>query len=246
MTEHNRIKPVLAILVACLWSNPVVAFSIDGVTVLPVGPIAPDDSVTLEVLITTPGSPASLYEPTELDVVGNEIVVDIFPDCGPDPALDSLLENVDLGTFPTGIYHYTIILHPAFEVGWGTRTVTGSFVVVCSLGSCDDDNACTDDVCGPDDMCLNIRNYDDVAFCCNPDTGEVTPLEEGEDCPFPFPTVCGDGSCEPVETSTCPADCFSGPAIPVMSTFGLVLLAAVLLSAGVVVMRRRLTRFPAT
>ncbi|MBU0717300.1 MAG: hypothetical protein KJ749_03550 [Planctomycetes bacterium] len=74
---------------------------------------------------------------------------------------------------------------------------------------CDDDNACTQDICNPDHTCSNPPNYDTEVFCCDPATGNLTPLEDGNDCtddvcnpedgtvthpPFAAGTSCGDPS----------------------------------------------------
>src|SRR4030095_13562018 len=45
-------------------------------------------------------------------------------------AIGSLRETVNLGSFPIGTYQYEVVLHPAYEANWGTRTNRGAFTVV--------------------------------------------------------------------------------------------------------------------
>src|SRR4029453_14162252 len=58
------------------------------------------------------------------------IHVDIYPSSGMLTAIGSLRESVNLGSFPIGTYQYEVVLHPAYEVNWGTRTNRGAFTVV--------------------------------------------------------------------------------------------------------------------
>ncbi len=46
---------------------------------------------------------------------------------------------------------------------------------------CDDDNACTTDVCELDGTCSYELNHD-PAYCCDPDTGDLTLIDDGNDC----------------------------------------------------------------
>ena len=214
-TKQNRISLRLASIAALILSSSATAFSIDSVTVLPSGTITADDPVTLEVRITTPSAPASLYKPTELVVIGNEIFVDIFPDAGPLLVLDSLLETVALGTFQPGTYEYTVVLTPAFEVGWGTRTLAGSFSVVdvCSLPP--DPGPC-DGVC--------------ERFFYNASTGQCEPFTYG---------CCKGNANNFLTLEECEAACPSIAPIPAVSEWGLILMAVIVLAVGAHVIRRR-------
>lgn len=78
---------------------------------------------------------------------------------------------------------------------------------VCTPGECDDGSACTDDVCGPDGTCFYPLNYDPSVDCCDPATGDLTPIDDGDPCtddacnpdgsvnhaPAPPGTPCNDG-----------------------------------------------------
>jgi choice-of-anchor B domain-containing protein len=55
---------------------------------------------------------------------------------------------------------------------------------------CDDGNACTLDSCeARASTCNHIPEYDDLIYCCNPETGDLTSLDDGNDCT--------EGFCEP-------------------------------------------------
>lgn len=205
---------LITALATLVLSNSAAAFSIDSVTVLPSGTITPDDPVTLEVRITTPSTPASLYQPAEVVVIGNEIFVDIFPDAGPALALDSLLETVVLGTFQPGTYEYTVVLNPAFEVGWGTRTISGSFSIVdvCSLPV--DPGPC-DGVC--------------PRFFYNTGTGQCESFTYG----------CCEGNANNFLTlEECEVACPFVPPIPTLSEWGMVVMAVLLLGVGGILISR--------
>ncbi|MGB0716135.1 MAG: M6 family metalloprotease domain-containing protein [Phycisphaerae bacterium] len=54
--------------------------------------------------------------------------------------------------------------------------------VGCMLDSqCDDANECTDDICQGME-CVFIPNYDDFVFCCDPLTGALQGLSDGDPC----------------------------------------------------------------
>ncbi len=56
-------------------------------------------------------------------------------------------------------------------------------VILCeSAADCNDNNACTTDVCGPGNVCSNTPNYNQAQFCCNPADGALTPLSDGNQC----------------------------------------------------------------
>jgi len=103
------------------------ASTIDRVTVLPTCTINPDDRIVIEVLLRSGSMPTYLFEPTQLRVNGNEIVVDMFATSGMFDALSSLLVPVDIGSLPVGAYAYTINLH---NLGWpDVQATVGSFDV---------------------------------------------------------------------------------------------------------------------
>ncbi len=49
------------------------------------------------------------------------------------------------------------------------------------LGTCTDGNACTDDVCEALE-CISTPNFNEVVECCDPVSGIVTPLDDGDGC----------------------------------------------------------------
>ena len=83
--------------------------------------------------ITTPSQGTWLYAPTQITSNLAGIRVDVFPTSGPLAAIGSLRETVTLGAFPVGTHHYEVIIHPNFQVNWGTRTNRGSFTVQSNL-----------------------------------------------------------------------------------------------------------------
>ncbi len=53
----------------------------------------------------------------------------------------------------------------------------------CHPADCDDDSACTDDSCVIETgECLNIINFDEVNDCCDPETGDAQPIDDGDLC----------------------------------------------------------------
>jgi hypothetical protein len=77
----------------------------------------------------------------------------------------------------------TFMLDPN-SVGIGPLTTTpGIISIACQTNTdCDDGDACTTDICNPDETCSNPINYDNAVFCCDPLTGNLTPLNDGNDC----------------------------------------------------------------
>lgn len=106
------------------------AFSITSVTLNPASPVPAGSNIVMTVSLTTPGSPASLYQPTQVTRQGNQIGVDLYPASGMLTVIGRLSNNVNLGVFPEGGYQYEVRLHPQFEAGWGVRTNRGGFVVL--------------------------------------------------------------------------------------------------------------------
>src|SRR5206468_3042790 len=108
-------------VIAIAPANFARAFSITAVRLSPGPQISPSDRLQMEVQITTPGQPPSLYAPTQIAVDSNGVHVDIFPNSGALTVIGYLYETIDLGSFPVGTYNYEVIIHPAQEVNWGSR-----------------------------------------------------------------------------------------------------------------------------
>lgn len=83
----------------------------------------------LTINIITPSQGTWLYAPTQISSNAAGLRVDVFPTSGALTAIGSLRETVTLGTFPVGNYNYEVVIHPNFQVNWGTRTNRGSFTV---------------------------------------------------------------------------------------------------------------------
>ena len=118
-------------------------FRIDGVHVSPADPIHPGDPVSLEITIRTPTSPAFLTQPTDVEVVGHSIFVDVYASSGRKRAIDKLTEVVDLGRFSPGTYPYTVTLISEFDSNFGREmpVVTGHFTILrgsADEGVCDE------------------------------------------------------------------------------------------------------------
>ncbi len=107
-------------------------FRIDAVHVSPPDPIHPGDPVSLEITIRTPTSPAFLTQPTDVEVVGNSIFVDVYVSAGHHRAIDKLTEVGDLGRFSPGTYAYTVTLIPEFDANFVRQmgVVTGHFTIL--------------------------------------------------------------------------------------------------------------------
>lgn len=225
--QRDRLGGLVVSFATLILSSSASGFSIDGVIVRPDGTITPNDPVSLEILITTPSSPAFLTQATEVVVTANDISVDIFADSGELQALDSLLETVDLGTFQPGAYDYTIVLHPAFDVSWGTRMVSGSFRVTCAPGSlCEDSDVCllSPDPGPCDGVCPRVFY--------NASTGQCESFDYG---------CCGGNANNFLTPEECQAAC--GSPIPTVSTWGLLVTMFLLLIAGTVVIQTRTRRW---
>jgi hypothetical protein len=78
-----------------------------------------------------------------------------------------------------------------------------------SNADCNDNNACTTDNCNGGGTCSNIPSYNPVTECCDPGSGDVTVINDGNECtddscdvdtgvvthdPEPADTACGDSS----------------------------------------------------
>lgn len=222
----SHVERLLAALVVLTLSTPAAAFSIEGVTVFPPGTITPQDQVSLEIVIITPSMPASLFLPTQVEISSNEISIDVFADAGLWTALDYLVETVDLGMLQPGTYAYTVVLHPAFPVGWGTRVVEGSFRVVCEAGP----------GCDNTDICLLPPDPGECDGICpmyfhNATTGECELFNYG---------CCGGNANNFFTLEQCELACVpdrSDP-IPTVSSWGLVVMMLLVLTTGALLLRR--------
>jgi hypothetical protein len=142
-------------------------FQIDDVRVSPPDPIHPGDPVSLETTIRTPTSPAFLTQPTDVEVVGNSIFIDVHVSSGPQRAIDELTEVVDLGRFSPGTYPYTVTLIPEFDASFDLEmdVVTGHFTI---LPKSTDEGVC--DELGLEGRAWGLCNaYCEALDCDSPD-----------------------------------------------------------------------------
>jgi probable HAF family extracellular repeat protein len=107
------------------------------IVVQPTGRITSDVPVALEIDFKTPSSPGHLTQPTQFEITGNQIVVDVYPEGGPSDAPDWFEETVNLGLLPAGTYAYQVRQHDSQDCNAYTRG--GTFCVdpaACSGASC--------------------------------------------------------------------------------------------------------------
>lgn len=66
---------------------------------------------------------------------------------------------------------------------------------------CNDFDLCTDDSCNLDATCSNVINFDEGIFCCNPNTGGVQLIDDGD--------LCTVDTCNPAngQVDRTPIDC---------------------------------------
>lgn len=86
----------------------------------------------------------------------------------------------------------------------------GKITIACTTGAdCNDGNACTSDICNPNNTCSNPPNYNVATQCCNPANGATQTIADSNQCtddicnpatgqvthpPFPSGTACGSSS----------------------------------------------------
>ena len=104
----------------------------------------------------------SVFEGTCL---GLTCVTDANNTCG-------LQESVSWCSTP-GV-EYRILVH-------GAGGASGDFSMTVSDQSCNDGNACTDDVC-VGGACTHPDNFDSAVSCCTPSTGGLTTIDDGNPC----------------------------------------------------------------
>jgi len=78
------------------------------------------------IFVTTSCAPAFLYQPTELEIVGNQVSVKVFVSYGIATALCSLLVSVQLGFLDPGFHQYTV---EVFTPKTGPEITNGSFTI---------------------------------------------------------------------------------------------------------------------
>jgi hypothetical protein len=104
--------------------NPV---ELASVTRLPAGTLTPSTSISLDAFLTSGSAPIQLYQPTQVQVLGTQVNVDIFAESGLLAILDQRHEIASVGMLPAGFYNYRVTQNgPHF----GNPTINGSFQVV--------------------------------------------------------------------------------------------------------------------
>lgn len=100
--------------------------------------------------------------------------------------LDVIVPAGTVGTFNITFVediNETFMLDPMSQQVAPLTTMGATISIACQTSAdCDDGNACTNDICNPDDTCSNDLNYDDAVFCCNPSDGNLTMIDDGNDC----------------------------------------------------------------
>ncbi len=156
-------------------------------------------------------------------LVLNPAQAPVFP--GTDRYGGTLQVNVPAGAIGTFTIGFVIASVETFMLDSGGVNVTplvttpAIITIACqSNADCNDNNACTTDVCNLDDTCSNTPNFDANLFCCNPVSGSLTIIDDGNECtvgvcdaasgaviqqPRPAGTVCGNpaqGACDAQDT----------------------------------------------
>jgi hypothetical protein len=116
-------------IVAPFTANVAHGFSISAVTLSPSNVVPPMTELRMTIDITTPSQGTWLYAPTQISSNATGLRVDVYPTSGMLTAIGSLRETVTLGVFSPGTHNYEVVIHPNFQVNWGTRTNRGSFTV---------------------------------------------------------------------------------------------------------------------
>ncbi|MGB0715478.1 MAG: hypothetical protein ACPGXK_06350 [Phycisphaerae bacterium] len=100
--------------------------------------------------------------------------------------LDIIVPPGAVGTFNINFVNNineTFMLDPSSQQVAPLTTEGGIISIACQTNAdCDDGNACTNDICNPDDTCSNPINYDDAVFCCDPGNGNLVTIDDGNDC----------------------------------------------------------------
>jgi len=132
-----------AALAVLVLSNAVVADCLDRVILRPYGTIMPDDAVSLQIPIHTSSTPVILFQPTEVRIIGSEVIVDLYIASGELMSPDFMVEWVELGTFAPGTHDYKVVQNtadpPPHYYNCPAQEIAGTF--------CVDDPDCTEDEC---------------------------------------------------------------------------------------------------
>jgi len=90
-------------------------------------------------------------------------------------------------------------------------TLTPARILIACMGpeDCNDANACTADVCGVNETCVNTANFDALTSCCDPGTGLVCSKSVGL-----AGDANGDGRVDLGDFARFQADCFNTAPIP--------------------------------
>jgi hypothetical protein len=124
----QRLRRILVVLL--ILAKPAAGgISIDSITVLPTGPITPQDPVAIEVVVYSTTVPVFSFQPTEVYESENEIAVDIFLDAGDGDAITWVTETVDLGLFQPGSHSFLVTLIPGPNTGGGGAIRQGFQVI---------------------------------------------------------------------------------------------------------------------
>lgn len=213
-----RRQVLLTALFVVVSSSSVRAFVIDSVSISPGGEITPTDPIHLEVLIFTSSASAFLYQPTEVVVDGNEILITIYIDAGILAMLDSLVETVQLGTLEPGDYIYTVHLEPPPAYGWPVFDRSSGFTVQGAVDAC----SLPADVGECDGICPRYFYNNETALCelfnygcCSGNANNFTTLEE---CEYDCMGITPQGVAP----------------IPTVSSWGMMIVALLLLNAGTI------------
>ncbi len=130
---HQDSLRVFTLSVMMVWLStpgPLLAYSITGVALSPKSPVPSGSNIVMMVSFATPGSPAWLYQATQVTVEGSQIGVDLYPSSGLLTAIGGLSTNVEIGVLSGGNYQYEVRLHPGQPpANWGVRTNRGTFTV---------------------------------------------------------------------------------------------------------------------
>ncbi|MBI4658473.1 MAG: hypothetical protein HY735_06440 [Verrucomicrobia bacterium] len=132
-------RPLWCITVSLLIQNsePVRAFWLQEVDVLPANFVRAGEETRLRITIATPSTPAKLYKPTEVifSKEFNKFLIKVYPTGGTERRIGLLGETVSLGKLTFGEYVYEVQIYPLEVVGSSGdyRIRFGNFSVVPEL-----------------------------------------------------------------------------------------------------------------
>lgn len=123
-------KMIMITAFLAAFAQELSAASIQAIRVLPTCAINPQDRVLLELFLCFGSTPPYLSRPTEIEVVGDQILIDLYATSGALLAISYAKTTIELGSYPPGTYSYIIREHDE-NVG-GPKVVqeyTGTFEV---------------------------------------------------------------------------------------------------------------------